>query len=114
MAAIRLATPDDYAAFAALFPELGTGDPVPNRERFAEVPGQILVAGDEGRCQAFVFYERLARAGYVRQIVVDPSQRRRGLGRMLLAEVARRLASVRATEWHLNVKPTNEPALRLY
>ena len=106
---------DDYAPYAVLHPELAVPDPVPTREYFERVilPG-LLVAEADGALVAFCVSELLEHSGYVRQIVVAPSHRRRGIAERVLREVARALATRGATAWELNVKPDNAAAIALY
>ena len=114
--AIRPATPADYSLFAKLFPDLGTGDPIPDRERWAKEiePATLILEDETGKGAGFAFTEILKGVGYVRQIVLDPSQRRRGLGRALMLAVAKQLRAARCEVWCLNVKPDNAAGLALY
>lgn len=110
---LRRALPHDYEAFAALFPELRSGDPTPSRARWeAEVAPCTWLAtlGDEVLGYAFV--QRLHREVYVRHLVVAPGARQRGVGRRLLEQVRAEAAGLDG--WRLNVKPDNLAAIALY
>ena len=54
------------------------------------------------------------RVGHVWTIEVLPPYRRRGIGRRLLEELERQWRARGATEFHLEVRVGNEPAIRLY
>lgn len=112
---LRAATAGDYPAFAALFPELGVPDPLPSASAWADdlAPRTVLATVD-GEVVGYCYFQVLADSGYVRHLVVSPRARRAGVGRALLLEVVRRLSAAGCGRWCLNVKPDNEPALRLY
>jgi GNAT superfamily N-acetyltransferase len=112
---IRPATPSDYVAFIALWPELRVDDlrPTPQAWETRIAPStSIAVDGDDvvGYCQCQVY----ADSGYVRQIVVAPQARRRGIGRALMETAARQLREQGKLSWRLNVRPDNHAAVRLY
>ncbi len=111
----RDATASDHAAFARLFPGLGVPDPLPGPERFAEelVPGTFfLCRGDE--VVAYAWVALLEGDAHVRHVVVAEEARGQGVGKQVMAAIARRLRARGILRWRLNVKPDNEPALRLY
>lgn len=112
----RAATPADHAHFARLFPELGTGDPLMPPDRWAEAvaPASIFFEDEAGAVVAYTYFQVLSGTGYVRHVVVDPALRGRGAGRAVMAEIAARLRAAGCSRWCLNVKPDNEPAIRLY
>jgi ribosomal-protein-alanine N-acetyltransferase len=112
---IREGTADDYEDYVRLVPELGVDDPIATREHFAsELVARTLIAVEEGRVVGYATFEILAEAGYVRNLVSDPGQRRRGVGLALMEEMGRRFGAVGAREWRLNVFPKNVPAVALY
>lgn len=112
---MRDAREDDYARYGELFVELGVPDPVPPRERFErELCGRSFVAERAGEIVGWGLIDALAGIGYVRNIIVDPGHRRRGIGRALMAEAAQRFRARGCARWCLNVKPDNEPAIALY
>jgi len=113
--AIRPASGSDYPAFATLFPELGVDDPIPTRETWESVLAPftwVAVAGDG--VVGYCYVQRYEDTGYVRNVVVSPAARRRGIGRSLMLFAARRLRDEGKTYWRLNVKPDNQAALALY
>src|SRR5262245_46133493 len=111
----RPAIPSDYDSYARLTVELGTGDPIPNRERwlasamprstFYELKGDLI-----GYCTVDV----MGAIAYVRSIVVTPEARRQGLGRAMMNERRTTLRQSGCASWRLNVKPDNVAAIRLY
>lgn len=112
---LRPATADDYAGFAALFPELGVDDPVPDEPRWRArfLPGTWVAARD-GALVGYVFFEILAGVGYVRNVVVGPRARGLGIGRALMGVAAAAMRAAGCATWRLNVMPTNAPAIGLY
>lgn len=111
----RQAVPSDHDRFVALFAELATGDPVPDAARWQEtmMPGTLFFE-DGGEVVGYAWATPLSDVGYVRHVVVDPAHRGRRIGRAVLEEVAARFRAAGCRRWSLNVKPDNEPALRLY
>ena len=115
MLLIRAAAPEDYPAFARLFPQLHTDDPTPSEERFASaLLATTLVAEREGKVVGYGFYELLNSLCYVRNLVTDPATRRAGVGRALLSRMIETGRSAGATRLCLNVKPDNAAAIALY
>lgn len=111
----RAALPADFPAFAALFLELETGDPVPSEEAFAsDLAPRTLVADAGGRVVGYVTFQILRETVYVRNVATAPEVRRSGIGRALMEAVAARGREAGCTAWCLNVKPGNVPAIRLY
>ncbi len=110
---IRAAEADDYPAFAALFPELESGDPTPKLQKWSdEIAPQTVLAVVGQEVLGYLFYQRLHDDIYVRHLVVAPGARRAGAGRALLGWL--RAHKGRARRWRLNVKPGNVPAVALY
>ena len=113
--ALRPARPEDHAAFARLFVELGVPEPPPSPTVWeAElVPLTWFHDGPEGPL-GYVVADVLGDLGYVVQLVVDASVRRQGLGRRILEEVSARFRERGCRRWGLNVKRDNTAALALY
>jgi ribosomal protein S18 acetylase RimI-like enzyme len=109
------ATAADYPAFVRLFPELGVHDPLPPAKRFAEVIAPLAIFAREG--DTIVGYANSRPRGerlHIVHVITDPGHRRRGVGRALMLELARRARSAGLRRWMLNVKPENGAALKLY
>lgn len=110
----RDATPDDFDLFAAAQVELGLGAPAdPTRWRTrAWSRCFFLVDGD--RVAAYSMVHPYGRRGDVRQVVIFPPWRGKGLGKTLMAAAARRLRARGCDIWSLEVKEDNTPAIALY
>jgi ribosomal protein S18 acetylase RimI-like enzyme len=123
---VRRARAADYPAFVRLFPELQVDDPVPSAAQWeaAIAPWTWLIepepvggaAGVDGpdSVVGYCYCQEYEDTGYVRHVVVAPEARRAGVGRALMRFVAAELRGTGRRRWCLNVKPHNEPALRLY
>jgi ribosomal protein S18 acetylase RimI-like enzyme len=74
----------------------------------------FLVAEEDGRIVGSVMAGYDGHRGWVNYLAVDPSQRRSGLGRELMAEVERLLAEAGCPKINLQVRGTNEAALGFY
>jgi GNAT superfamily N-acetyltransferase len=112
---IRPARSDDYAAFAHLQPQMGSGDPTPGEEAWLSniAPG-TLVATLADKVAGYCFWQEYDDTGYVRNVVVDSTARRMGIGRALMRATAAHLRARGKTSWRLNVKPDNVAAIALY
>jgi GNAT superfamily N-acetyltransferase len=114
---VRAATRNDYALYARLVGELGTGDPPFSQEKWEQriLPGMFV--GEEaatGEACAYVYFQVLTSTGYIRNLVVAPTHRARGIGRAMLRHVAAHLRALGIAQWELNVLPGNAPAIALY
>ena len=110
---LRDAALGDHALVVRLFPDLLTGDPPPDLERWRDrfVPTSRIALVD-GEAAGYLYYDVLDGVGYIRNVVVDPAHRGRGLG---LVEDAGALMLARGCDrWQLNVRPENDPAVALY
>jgi GNAT superfamily N-acetyltransferase len=112
---IRSASRADYTEFGQLFPELAVDNPVPTLEVWVTtlVPS-TLVATLDGLVLGYCYTQEYADTGYVRNIVVQPRARRKGVGRALMNMTAERLRARGKRFWRLNVKPDNRAAVALY
>ncbi|HYK42393.1 MAG TPA: GNAT family N-acetyltransferase [Thermoanaerobaculia bacterium] len=76
---------------------------------------EAVVVERDARITAFcIGYRSPARTGRILTIDVSASERRNGIGKMLLEEVAGRLSRAGARETVLEVDVTNEGAIRFY
>jgi GNAT superfamily N-acetyltransferase len=112
---VRWAAPDDYVGFTRLFPELQVDDPLPARElwTWAMVPSTFVAARGQ-TIVGYCYFQEYVDCGYLRNVVVAPGARRRGVGRELMTATADHLRTRGKISWRLNVKPDNHPALALY
>ena len=112
---IRPARDEDYAAYAALFAELGIPDPVPSFARWrTELMPTTHVAERDGEVVGYVDCFPLVDTGYVRNIAVAARARNAGIGTALMRAAAAVLHARGMPRWTLNMSPDNAPARRLY
>ncbi len=116
MIRIEPATPEDYPAFEALFVELRTGEAPPSEPYFVReiAPHTVIARAPDGEVAGYAFFQHFGPACYVRHLVTAPAFRRKGVGRLLMAEIAARARARDARRWQLNVKIDNVPAVALY
>lgn len=82
---------------------------------FLSRPGAIgLIADSDGRLSGFAIGESVGSRGHVVTIDVDASDRRRGAGKRLLAQLVQRLAAGGARQVRLEVDLRNAAAIRFY
>lgn len=109
------ATPELYADFARLYPELGVDDPVPAQaDWLRRMAADTLFLERGGRVVAYGYAQALGDSGYVRHVVVAPVARGTGLGRATMLALRDRLRERGCSAWQLNVKVDNRPAIALY
>jgi len=95
----RSAAPEDAERIAALFTEegypAGASDVAARLERFRDPESAVLVADLDGEVLGFIALHLLPRfehdepIGRILALVVDPSVRERGVGRLLMTEAER-------------------------
>lgn len=112
---LRPATGADHGLYLRFFAELGTQDPPlgPARWEQESVPVTVFLM-DGDREVGYAAFELSADNAHVRHVVIDPTQRRRGLGRRLMLELAALLRRSGARAWRLNVFNNNHVAIDLY
>ncbi|HSY24312.1 MAG TPA: GNAT family N-acetyltransferase [Polyangiaceae bacterium] len=109
------ATAADYPAFARLFPELGVVDPLPTADLFAGlIAPQSIVAREGETIVGFAWSRPRGEQWHVVVVITDPAYRRRGVGRALMKELAKRGRAMGFDRWMLRVKPENLAARGLY
>jgi ribosomal protein S18 acetylase RimI-like enzyme len=112
---LRDAAVDDHPLVVRLFPDLLTGDAPPDRARWRDrfVPTSRIAVVD-GEAAGYLYYDVLDGVGYIRNVVVDPAHRGRGIGRALVEDAGALMRARGCDRWQLNVRPENAPALALY
>jgi GNAT superfamily N-acetyltransferase len=109
------ATLADYDSFVSLFGELGTNDPIPDRQKWLkEIAPTTLFLRAGVETLGYAYFNLMGEMAYVAHVAVAPSVRGKGLGRQIMTELASRSLAAGMTSWCLNVKPDNVPARRLY
>jgi ribosomal-protein-alanine N-acetyltransferase len=77
-------------------------------------PESALVVCGDGQLLGFVVYSRVLDEACIHNIAVHPSQRGRGLGRLLLSAALAEAAGGGAARCYLEVRASNAAAHRLY
>jgi GNAT superfamily N-acetyltransferase len=111
---VRDATTTDYDAFTRLFPALQIPDPLLTAVEFEQQMLPNVVIAEDEEPVGYAHWRVYGATVHLVHLVVDPSARRRGVGRMLIEEVRRRALTGGCSRWYLNVKADNAPAIQLY
>ncbi len=112
---LRPATGADHGLYLRFFAELCTQDPPLEPARWGHESARSTVFLMEAdREVGYAAFELAADNAHVRHVVIDSAQRRRGLGRRLMLELAALLRRSGARAWRLNVFNTNHVAIDLY
>ena len=116
---IRAYRPDDEAAVIALWQAAGLtrpwNDPKRDIERKLTTQPELFLVVDDGDAlvaTAMVGYD--GHRGWVNYLAVADSHRRRGLGRLLMAEAERALTKRGCPKLNLQVRSTNADVLAFY
>jgi ribosomal protein S18 acetylase RimI-like enzyme len=116
-------TPELREAIDRLVPQLSRSAPVPTEEELAEIVGShatVLVAarsdggGIVGLLTLVLFRIPTGVRAWIEDVVVDESQRGRGVGEALIRAAVRRAAAAGARTVDLTSRPSREAANRLY
>ena len=113
---IRPALPTDVSALAEL-ERLCFSDPwtaAGIRETIQYETGRAFVALESGRIVGYVMARISSEEGEILDLAVLPSERRRGIGRSLLAAARHALRREGVRELYLEVRESNRPAIELY
>src|SRR5258708_21554974 len=112
---IRSAVPGDLAAILVIEQEAASAAHWA-RDQYAQrvADGTILVAEEERSISGFLCARAVAREWEIENVVVAEAARRRGIANRLLEEFQQRALSQGATAVWLEVRESNQAALRLY
>ncbi len=113
---VRRARPDDITAILSIE---SRSNPVPwSRQLFVRelqrVEGATLVAVDGPDVVGFIACAGQGDSWHILNLTVDPGHRRRGLGGMLVDAVIAELHGRPYDRYTLEVRVSNDPAIRLY
>lgn len=119
MATLRAFRESDYEAALAVWRECGLtikpSDTLPELRKVMERnPGLFLVAEEAGVVSGTVIGAWDGRRAWVYHLAVHPSSRRRGVARMLMDEVERRLRAAGATKLNLLIESCNAAVADFY
>jgi ribosomal protein S18 acetylase RimI-like enzyme len=112
----RAARREDYPVFTRLWDELRIDQPVFEVDfwdaKYRE--HTTFLEAERGELVAYALTVPFGPRGDIRQIVVDPRWRGRGIGRELMTVVRDKLRGQGCTNWRLEVRADNEAAIKLY
>jgi ribosomal protein S18 acetylase RimI-like enzyme len=112
---VRAARPDDYEAWLRFWAELGLTSTPPSHDRWlAGILPNTIFLEEAGVLAAYNLSFAFGTRGDVRQVAVAPEFRKRGVGKQLMAAVAAKLRAAGCTDWRLEVRADNAPAIALY
>lgn len=74
----------------------------------------VAVDGDDRRLAGYALYTVVAGEGEILNLAVDPTTRRRGLGRRLLDAILEQMRAAGTTHVFLEVRQSNHAAIQLY
>ena len=113
--------PEDYPAARSLWENAGSGIHVGRSDEPEEIqlklqrdPDLFLVAETEGKLIGTVIGGFDGRRGLIYHLAVEATIRQRGIGRLLMGEVERRLKAKGCLKCYLLVIAGNENAMRFY
>jgi ribosomal protein S18 acetylase RimI-like enzyme len=118
---IREFTLNDYDTVYALWQNAGDGLGVGRSDtrdeiakKFQHDPDLFLVAEDDGKTIGTVIGGYDGRRGFIYHLAVDQAYRQRGIGKMLMDEVERRMKAKGCLKAYLLVKRGNEDVVEFY
>lgn len=81
---------------------------------FQQYPDTFLVAEENNRIVGYVISRIVSHKGHVLAIAVEPSERRRGIGRALMEVITKKFANHDVEEIWLEVRASNLGAIEFY
>ena len=108
----RICLPENYAPYFFM-------------DTFNTLPQTFVVAESQGRVVGYIMCRiehgfsdlrklRFAKKGHIISVAVMPDFRKQGMGRSLVEQALSALAALNVDECFLEVRVTNDPAIRLY
>jgi ribosomal protein S18 acetylase RimI-like enzyme len=114
-------SPEDYPAVRSLWEHTGPGiqlrtsdDPKEIQKKLQRDPDLFLVAEGDGKILASVFGGFDGRRGMVYHLAVSRAYQNKGIGRVLMEELERRLKTKGCIRSYLLVTVENKRAMRFY
>jgi ribosomal protein S18 acetylase RimI-like enzyme len=84
-------------------------------DRKLEVQRELFLVGvEEGRVVATAMGGYEGHRGWINYLAVDPSMRRRGLGRMMMKRIEKGLSSMGCPKINLQIRESNLEVIRFY
>src|SRR3954462_15008153 len=111
----REAKPEDHPHFVRFWNELALDHAPPGAAEWDRtLRRRTIFLEDKGQVIAYALTFAFGARGDVRQIAVDPTRRGQGVGKALMTTVAHRYRREGVTDWRLEVRRNNDPAVALY
>jgi ribosomal protein S18 acetylase RimI-like enzyme len=113
-------TPEVVESFKYLVPQLSTSSAIPGKKELAEIAANdnLFIARDEGRIVGsltlIIFRIPTGVRAWIEDVVVDGSQRGKGIGEALTRAALDRASELGSRTVDLTSRPSREAANRLY
>ena len=116
MIEVRVAKESDIPAIAVLEEMCFSAPWSENaiRETMQRDESIFLVATEDGSVAGYIGSYFCHPEGYITNVAVSPSSRRKGIGRKLIEELIRHGEEKKLSFWTLEVRESNEAAISLY
>lgn len=107
------AEPEHIPAIAALEKVCFPADPWPE-DMIARMADRFTVAVEDGAAAGYLVLSSVLDEGNIDNVAVAPEYRRRGVADALVADAVRRAKEAELAFLTLEVRASNDPAIRLY
>jgi ribosomal protein S18 acetylase RimI-like enzyme len=116
---IRAFSNTDAAAVIALWEGCGLvvpqNDPLADIERKLQVNPELFLVGERmGKVIASVMGGYEGHRGWINYLAVEPAERGKGYGRVMMAEVELRLQGIGCPKINLQVRASNQAVIEFY
>jgi ribosomal protein S18 acetylase RimI-like enzyme len=116
---IRAFSNTDAAAVIALWEGCGLvvpqNDPLADIERKLQVNPELFLVGEHmGKLIASVMGGYEGHRGWINYLAVEPAERGKGYGRVMMAEVELRLQGIGCPKINLQVRASNQAVIEFY